>query len=98
MKRVKFVQDAKLDPGRYYRNPVDIIRDRRLNPEDRLEIIAAWELATRQRLESADAPDGSEEKLLQLQKLREELEQTRQGDSGVSDRDAASPQPSSREA
>ena len=76
MKRMKFVQDAKLDPGRYYRNPVDIIRDRRLNPEERLDIITAWELATRESLESAQAPEGGEERLFQLQKLREELAET----------------------
>jgi hypothetical protein len=71
MKRTKFVQDAKLDPGRYYRHPSDIIRDRRLNKEDRLEIVIAWE----QRLEAAESPIGVEEKLSQLQRLREELQQ-----------------------
>jgi hypothetical protein len=72
MKRTKFVQDAKLDPGRYYRHPSDIIRDRRLNKEDRLEIVIAWE----QRLEAADDLNGIEEKLSQLQRLREELQQS----------------------
>ena len=71
MKRTKFVEDAKLDPSRYYRHPSDIIRDRRLNREDRLEIVIAWE----QRLESADNLNGSEEKLSQLQRLKEELQQ-----------------------
>jgi len=98
MKRVKFVQDAKLDPGRYYRNPVDVIRDRRLNSEDRLEILRAWELATKQRLASADAPEGGEEKLLQLQKLREELEQILQSASGLRDGDAVSPEQPSKDA
>ena len=72
MKRTKFVQDAKLDPGRYYRHPSDIIRDRRLNKEDRLEIVIAWE----QRLGSADDLNGLEEKLSQLQRLRAELQQS----------------------
>jgi len=72
MKRTKFVQDAKLAPGRYYRRPSDIIRDRRLNKEDRLEIVIAWE----QRLESAEQLNGLEEKLSQLQRLREELQQS----------------------
>ena len=70
IKRVRFVQDAKLDPGRYYRHPSDIIRDRRLTQEDRLEIVIAWE----QRLESADDLNDIEEKLSQLQRLREELQ------------------------
>jgi len=72
MKRARFVEDAKLDPGRYYRPPTDIIRDRRLSKEDRLEIVRAWE----QRLESADDLNGSAEKLGQLQRLREELQQS----------------------
>ena len=42
MKREKFLQDAKRDPSRFYRNPSDIIRDRRLSNEDRLEILDAW--------------------------------------------------------
>ena len=74
-KRTRFVQDAKLDPGRYYRHPADIIRDRRLTKEDRLEIVAAWEHATRQLLASAAVDGGVEDKLDQLQRLREELEQ-----------------------
>ena len=72
IRRTKFVQDAKLDPGRYYRHPSDIIRDRRLNKEDRLEIVIAWE----QRLESAEHLNDLEEKLSQLQRLREELQQS----------------------
>src|SRR5687768_12113768 len=51
-KRTRFVQDAKLDPGRYYRHPADIIRDRRLTKEDRLEIVIAWEHGTQQLLAS----------------------------------------------
>jgi hypothetical protein len=74
MKRTRFVSDAKLDPGRFYRNPSDIIRDRRLTNEDRLEIVSAWERDTRQRLETAGAPEGADDKLSQLQRLREELE------------------------
>jgi hypothetical protein len=73
-KRAKFVQDAKLDPGRYYRNPSDIIRDRRLNKEERLQIVTAWEHDTRQLIASAEAGYGAEEKLDQLRRLREELE------------------------
>ena len=87
MKRARFVQDAKLDPGRYYRHPSDIIRDRRLTMEDRLEIVTAWEHDTRQLLASVDAARGTEEKLDQLQRLREELQQNLEGSSGVSQQD-----------
>ena len=78
MKRARFVQDAKLDPGRYYRNPADIIRDRRLTNEDRLEIVVAWERDTRERLDEVDAAGADDERLSQLQRLREELEQSRE--------------------
>jgi hypothetical protein len=73
-KRAKFVQDAKLYPDRYYRNPSDIIRDRRLNRDERLEIVTAWENETRQLIASAVASDGADEKLDQLRRLRAELE------------------------
>ena len=74
IKRARFVQDAKLDPGRYYRNPADVIRDRRLTKEDRLEIVIAWEQETRERLASTATANGAtEEKLQLLQKLREDL-------------------------
>jgi hypothetical protein len=74
MKKGKFVQDAKLDPGRYYRNPLDIIRDRRLSKEERLQIVIAWEHATQKRLTSGEgAEPGAEDKLLQLQKLHQDL-------------------------
>jgi len=80
MKKVKFVQDAKLDPGRYYRNPSDIIRDRRLTQEDRLQIVIAWEQTTRRQLDGNEVADGlTEEKLLHLQRLREDLEQNLEG-------------------
>jgi len=73
MKIVKFVQDAKLDPSRYYRNPTDIIRDRRLTNEDRLEILRAWEVeAERALAQSSD--ELAAEKLEQLHRVREELE------------------------
>ena len=74
MKRTRFVQDAKLDPGRYYRNPFDIIRDRRLSNRERLEIVVAWELGTTERIAALEAPTGAEETLEQLRRLRAELE------------------------
>jgi hypothetical protein len=74
MKKGKFVHDAKLDPSRYYRNPLDIIRDRRLSKEDRLAIVIAWEQSTQQRLTAGEgAEPGAEDKLLQLRKLHQDL-------------------------
>jgi hypothetical protein len=65
MKREKFLQDAKADPSRFYRNPADILRDRRLTPADRLAIVTAWEHVTR---------EGGEVVRQELRRLRELLE------------------------
>jgi hypothetical protein len=75
MKKAKFVQDAKLDPSRYYRNPSDVVRDRRLTNQDRLEILSAWERETRERQQNGDlAPEP--EQLEQVRRVREELERS----------------------
>ncbi|HXJ03193.1 MAG TPA: hypothetical protein VNH44_18380 [Micropepsaceae bacterium] len=74
MKKAKFVQDAKLDPARYYRNPSDVIRDRRLTNTDRLEILAAWERDARERHENDVVGSGEDEELQRLRRVREELE------------------------
>lgn len=68
MKKAKFLQDAKLDPARFYRNPSDVLRDRRLTDQDRREIIAAWE-----RHVQASADEGVEQ-LERLRQLREQLD------------------------
>jgi hypothetical protein len=73
MKKAKFLQDAKLDPARFYRNPSDILRDRRLTDEDRKQIIAAWE-RTAQSRESHGATGAVQEQLEKLRQLREQLE------------------------
>ena len=68
MKKAKFLQDAKLDPARFYRNPSDVMRDRRLTNEDRRQIIVAWE----HNAECADAPGNfAAAASVQLEKLRE---------------------------
>jgi Arc/MetJ-type ribon-helix-helix transcriptional regulator len=72
MKKAKFVQDAKLDPSRYYRNPSDVVRDRRLTNQDRLEILAAWEREARERQQNEEDGANSGDELEQLQRVREE--------------------------
>ena len=79
MKKAKFVQDAKLDPGRYYRNPSDVIRDRRLTNKDRLEILAAWERDARARRQS-DSAAPEDDELQRLRRVREELEHSPESD------------------
>jgi hypothetical protein len=80
MKKAKFLQDAKLDPARFYRNPSDIMRDRRLSDEDRRQIVAAWERNT-----LAQQDDGfgaaAPEHLERLRQVREELERSGHGAS-----------------
>ena len=76
MKKAKFVQDAKQDPARYYRNPSDVIRDRRLTNKDRLEILAAWEHDLRTRQENEVLPSGESDELQRLRQVREELERS----------------------
>ena len=92
MKKIKFVQDAKLDPSRYYRNPSDIVRDRRLTNQDRLEILAAWEREARERQQNTDLPDNEGAEVEQLRRVREELERNLEGLSGA----APAPMPSAQ--
>jgi len=73
MKKTKFIQDAKLDPSRYYRNPSDVVRDRRLTNIDRLEILAAWEREAREQQDGDESPESEFDPLLQLRRIREEL-------------------------
>lgn len=47
MAKKKFLEDVKLNPARFYRLPSDVNRDRRLNDDERLEILAAWEREAR---------------------------------------------------
>jgi hypothetical protein len=74
MKKAKFVQDAKLYPSRYYRNPSDVVRDRRLTNADRLEILAAWERDARQRQEREERTGSESDPLQQLRRIQEELQ------------------------
>ena len=82
MKKAKFVQDAKLDPSRYYRNPADVVRDRRLTNQDRLDILAAWERTEREREQNGEFESGSEG-LEQLRRVREELERNLEASPAV---------------
>jgi len=43
--RKKLVEDIKQDPAHFYRQPNDVMRDRRFSDAERLEILSAWELA-----------------------------------------------------
>ena len=42
MAKKKLLSDIKAQPGRFYRLPGDVIRDRRFDDSERLEILKAW--------------------------------------------------------
>ncbi|HXL70577.1 MAG TPA: hypothetical protein VN935_04970 [Rhizomicrobium sp.] len=42
MAKRKFLEDIKARPGRFYRVPGDVMRDRRFGDFERLEILRAW--------------------------------------------------------
>jgi len=42
MAKKKLLEDIKSHPGRFYRLPGDVMRDRRFDDGERLEILKAW--------------------------------------------------------
>lgn len=42
MAKKKLLDDIKAHPGRFYRLPGDVARDRRFDDKERLEILKAW--------------------------------------------------------
>ena len=42
MTRKKLLDEIKARPGRFYRLPGDVLRDRRFDDGERLEILKAW--------------------------------------------------------
>ena len=54
MKHAKFIAEAKRDPMRIYARPIDVLRDRRLDHRERLEILSTWESEVRARANDED--------------------------------------------
>jgi len=72
MKNTKFVEEAKLHPARIYVRPQDVLRDRRLNDIDRLEILTAWEREAR----TAEGNEGhGQGRLKDVVEARQEVEE-----------------------
>jgi hypothetical protein len=71
MKNSKLVAEAKLSPGRIYHRPHDVLRDRRLDDVGRLEVLTAWERALR----TAPSRDDAADELVELEKVRQEVEE-----------------------
>jgi hypothetical protein len=42
MAKRKLIEDIKMRPARFYRSPGDVMRDRRFDDTERLEILHAW--------------------------------------------------------
>ncbi len=67
MAKKKFLEDVKVNPARFYRVPADVNRDRRLNDEERLEVLEAWERDARAlSVASDEAMTGGEPNCLDL--------------------------------
>ena len=43
MAKKKLLDDIKARPSRFYRIPGDVVRDRRFDDSERLEILKAWQ-------------------------------------------------------
>ena len=76
MKYAKLVEDAKRDPTLIYTNPTDVLRDRRLSDEDRVEILNSWERDARALSIAADAAmqGGERSRLEEVIEARKEAE------------------------
>jgi hypothetical protein len=42
MAKKRLLEDMLRNPARFYRNPADVLRDRRFEDGDRAEILRAW--------------------------------------------------------
>ena len=63
---VGFAGEAKANPTRYYRRPIEVLRDRRLNRGEKLAILEAWELEARElAVASEENMTGGEPSLLE---------------------------------
>lgn len=85
---VGFAAEAKANPTRYYRRPVEVLRDRRLNRREKLAILEAWELEARELAVAAEENmSGGESSMLEeVVQARVEL-----GDVTGPDDDAGAP-------
>ena len=71
MTKRKLFEEIKLNPRRYYRAPSDVNRDRRFSDEERLQILAAWELDMRS---TTDVSESADLRLRQVADARAEVE------------------------
>ncbi|MBN9533808.1 MAG: hypothetical protein J0I26_05445 [Alphaproteobacteria bacterium] len=79
MSKEALLETLKRDPARYFRNPANVVRDRRLTNRERAEILRAWA----QSLEAtADMGADAASLLSQLQEAQATIEKTPERRSG----------------
>ena len=76
MAKDKLIQDIMVNPGRFYRAPSDVGRDRRFNDAERLLILDAWERDARALSVAEDEgmTGGERTRLREVAEARAEIE------------------------
>ncbi|MEI9996440.1 MAG: hypothetical protein WDM91_17720 [Rhizomicrobium sp.] len=69
MTKKKLIEDIVQTPLRFHRAPLDVVRDRRFNDDERLEILSAWEREIREQ-----DGEGESQRLQLVGSAREEIE------------------------
>ena len=69
MTKKKLIEDIVHEPLRFHRAPLDVVRDRRFNDEERLEILGAWEREIREQ-----DGEGESQRLALVSYARQEVE------------------------
>ena len=65
MTKKQLLEEIKAEPARYFRTPNDVIRDRRFNDRERLDILQTWERGARSR----GAPNEGENEAARLESI-----------------------------
>ncbi len=69
MTKKKLIEDIMHAPLRFHRAPLDVVRDRRFNDEERLVILTAWEREIREQ-----DGEGEAQRMQLVIDARDELE------------------------
>jgi hypothetical protein len=80
MSKEALLETLKRDPARYFRNPANVVRDRRLTNRERAEILRAWAQSLEDKAGAADADTTA--LLSQLQEAQATIERTPERRSG----------------
>ena len=78
MTKKKLLEDIVHEPLRFHRAPLDVVRDRRVSNEERLEILAAWE----RQIHEQDG-EGESQRMRLVTDARQEIERRVTGQQGA---------------